>query len=244
MIKKLLIFFICFELITLKTVFAAKSFHTAIVKVTSLPIYEKMSKSGTVLRTLNKGDTVTITAQITNTDGIWCIVEITENSSNFGFVDCNGLEESQHVLYQGEQNDLFFAGSIPLNEHPENISTEYLNKKLVYAVIRGNVQEVQNLLHAGADANAENNFNQSVLILAAKEGYPEVVEVLLEKGAKVNVRDNSGSTALEIALTRANWYKKMLLSDFKDKDDFSHKESQKLVKRYNTVIKLLRNAKK
>ncbi len=244
MFKKLLLFCILFEITTLQPAFATKSFHMSIVKVASLPIYEKMSKTSPIMRTLSKGDAVTITAKVIKPDGMWCIVEIAENSSNFGFVDCNGFEENQHVLYQREQNDLSFTGSMPLNEHPEDTSTEYLNNKLVYAVIRGDVQEVQNLLHAGADANAENNFNQSVLILAAKEGYPDVVKVLLEQGANVNTRDNSGSTALEIASTRANWFKKMLTSDFQDKDSFSSKESQKLFERYNTVIKLLRNTKR
>jgi ankyrin repeat protein len=71
-----------------------------------------------------------------------------------------------------------------------------LNKKLIEAGKSGDSSEVRSLLDRGANANARNESQRTVLMLAALKGKPEVVELLVEKGAGVNERDSERMTPL------------------------------------------------
>jgi hypothetical protein len=77
---------------------------------------------------------------------------------------------------------------------------------LMRAAAEGDLQSVQKILAAGADANvnALDQGAQSALILACQslKANPEVVKALLAGGANVNLRSRSGYTALTWAQTR------------------------------------------
>jgi ankyrin repeat protein len=51
----------------------------------------------------------------------------------------------------------------------------------------------------GADVNARDRDDRTVLMHAASRSSGEVVEVLLRSGADVSVRDRAGRTALDFA---------------------------------------------
>lgn len=70
-----------------------------------------------------------------------------------------------------------------------------LDKKLIVMAENGNTASVIDLLKLGANANAENDRGESVLLLAARSGHLEVVKVLLASGARVN-QQNCDSTPL------------------------------------------------
>ena len=51
----------------------------------------------------------------------------------------------------------------------------------------------------GADVNATDNKQETVLMDAAMGGNTDVVKILLSKGVDVNAKNNKGETALSIA---------------------------------------------
>jgi len=68
------------------------------------------------------------------------------------------------------------------------------------AVIRGDVQIIQEYIKAGSDLNEkEPAGGSSPIITAALFGKTEIVAALLNSGAEVNFRNNEGSTALHTA---------------------------------------------
>jgi len=76
--------------------------------------------------------------------------------------------------------------------------------ELYDAACAGKLDEVSNLIVAGADVNDDDsrysNMHETALICAAYSGHFEVVEKLLKAGAKVNETDNGeGRTALHYA---------------------------------------------
>jgi uncharacterized protein len=71
------------------------------------------------------------------------------------------------------------------------------NAALITAAIIGDVEEIKNLLQAGANVNAQLN-GTNALMSAAFLGHAEAV-TLLQAGADVNAHDADGSTALTTA---------------------------------------------
>lgn len=74
-----------------------------------------------------------------------------------------------------------------------------LNDKMVSAVFKGNVKEVERLVNTeGVNINSKrNNSDKTPLMIAACWGYTEIVRFLLEKGANPNVQEKIwGRTAL------------------------------------------------
>ncbi len=67
---------------------------------------------------------------------------------------------------------------------------------LMQAVRRGNADEVQALLAAGANPNIPEWHNNTPLMHACQHGYTDIVRMLLAAGADVNARDDEGWTAL------------------------------------------------
>nr|WP_223158721.1 ankyrin repeat domain-containing protein [Wolbachia endosymbiont of Pentalonia nigronervosa] len=63
----------------------------------------------------------------------------------------------------------------------------------------GKINIIKDLLEKGADVNARDNDDKTVLHLAAENGYMDVVEYLLEKGINVDAKDDQGRTALDLA---------------------------------------------
>ncbi len=69
---------------------------------------------------------------------------------------------------------------------------------LINAAQNGHSDIVRQLLEAGADINATNDFGVTALIWAATKGHSDIVRQLLEAGADINAKDidNDGDTAL------------------------------------------------
>jgi ankyrin repeat protein len=58
-----------------------------------------------------------------------------------------------------------------------------MNDRLLSAATTGNIDELIELLEAGADVNVRDAFGWTPLMWASSMGYPEAVEILLKKGA-------------------------------------------------------------
>src|SRR5882757_9645926 len=67
---------------------------------------------------------------------------------------------------------------------------------LMYAAVAGSVDMMRQLMTAGADVNASNNFNSTALMWCSNN--LEKVRLLLDKGADVNTRSKQGRTPLVI----------------------------------------------
>lgn len=78
----------------------------------------------------------------------------------------------------------------------------YLGEELFAAAVVGDAQEVERLLHRGADVNARRNTDQTPLHEAAYEGHIQVVGILLDHGADVDALDESNITPLRVAAQR------------------------------------------
>lgn len=70
------------------------------------------------------------------------------------------------------------------------------SKELISKIKSLNIQDVRNLLEAGADINSKDELKYSALIYAVMCNHIPMVELLIGKGADVNWRDNIGVTAL------------------------------------------------
>ncbi len=74
-----------------------------------------------------------------------------------------------------------------------------LDARLFKAAQQGDVAAVQALLARGANLNARDETNGTVLKMAAMYGKTEVVRFLLGKGADANTKDKFGATALMVS---------------------------------------------
>jgi len=74
-----------------------------------------------------------------------------------------------------------------------------LNDKLVHVSVLGEIDAVQRLLKAGADAKAGYSDGFTALMAAAHNGHTELVQVLIKAGADVAANDDRGETALDLA---------------------------------------------
>jgi ankyrin repeat protein len=70
---------------------------------------------------------------------------------------------------------------------------------LLRAAADGNVFKVDDLLSAGADANARTPDGATALMGAVYYGYPQTSRLLMERGADVNATTDGGVTALHYA---------------------------------------------
>ena len=75
-----------------------------------------------------------------------------------------------------------------------------IGEPLLQAAVRNkNQQMIKLLLDYGAQANAQNYFDNSSLHLAAELGELAIVQLLLEKGADRSIENMLGETALDLA---------------------------------------------
>lgn len=71
---------------------------------------------------------------------------------------------------------------------------QFVDRSLVEASEKGDLNKIQQLLDSGADPNVEDYANHTALYYAAEKGHFNIVKLLLEKGAKVDHK--SGDSAL------------------------------------------------
>ncbi len=71
---------------------------------------------------------------------------------------------------------------------------QFVDRSLVEASEKSDLNKVQQLLDSGADPNVEDYANHTALYYAAEKGHFNIAKLLLDKGAKVN--HESGDSAL------------------------------------------------
>jgi ankyrin repeat protein len=76
---------------------------------------------------------------------------------------------------------------------------------LQWAVFKGDVDEVQRLIKAGANVALANNYGATPMGLAAEVGNARIIKLLLEAGADANSANPEGMTALMAVRERAMW---------------------------------------
>jgi len=81
------------------------------------------------------------------------------------------------------------------------------------AILRGDVQDVCDLLERGADVDARDRHGQTALMLAAHAGHRELVEALLARRANLNTTAKYGLSALMLALVAGHAEVARLLAD-------------------------------
>ena len=75
-----------------------------------------------------------------------------------------------------------------------------IDRTLIAAIARGDIEEVKQHLATGADVNAKNKVGGTPLHFAALEGRKEIVELLIAKGGDVNIKTDDGLTPLDRAI--------------------------------------------
>jgi len=88
-----------------------------------------------------------------------------------------------------------------------------LNRDLLAAVARRDIEQVRELLHRGADVNAtDKEHNETPLILAAKFANADVVRLLVGAGAAIDAQDDWGRTAMFYAPISSEVFKALIES--------------------------------
>lgn len=75
---------------------------------------------------------------------------------------------------------------------------------LITAACEGALDKVRQLVAAGGDVNAADEFGRTAVIAAAERGQDTIIEFLLGHGADINTTDTDGDTALDIARYQEN----------------------------------------
>jgi ankyrin repeat protein len=72
--------------------------------------------------------------------------------------------------------------------------------QLHHSVIRGSMQEVEDLLSLGATINIHDSQGDQPLHYAASRGLKDILRLLLKRGANINAKGRAGMTPLHMAL--------------------------------------------
>ena len=81
----------------------------------------------------------------------------------------------------------------------ESSNQNELNKGLLDAAARGNLEDVRNLLDRGANVDAENATKHTPLHIAANDGRTEIARLLLDRGARIDAENRDKWTPLRWA---------------------------------------------
>jgi ankyrin repeat protein len=85
----------------------------------------------------------------------------------------------------------------PVNPSPGNTLKD--SSALITAAGTGDLDQVRDLLDAGADVNVKGAGGRTPLMEACYAGHTQVVRVLLDNGANVSLKKSDGATALAFA---------------------------------------------
>lgn len=93
-----------------------------------------------------------------------------------------------------------YVKRVPTGEEPQHMARSLHGAKALFnAVMKGNVQAVQQLIQSGVNVNVRTLTGKTPLMAAAFKGYADIVQMLLSAGANANAQDSEGNTALSIA---------------------------------------------
>lgn len=87
---------------------------------------------------------------------------------------------------------------------PDPKQQQRLDDELIAAAWDDDVRRARGLIRAGADANHQDDTQQSAYLIAASEGYVDLLDLTLRHGAKVNDKDSYDGTALIRAAERGH----------------------------------------
>lgn len=106
-----------------------------------------------------------------------------------------------------EMTEAMLAAGVELN--PKTIYPSPLG----HAIHEDDVVIIQTLLKKGANPNLrDSETGETLLMTAAKYSTPEVVQALIKGGADMNARNKSGQTALTLADTKDNLWRKEIVA--------------------------------
>ena len=66
-----------------------------------------------------------------------------------------------------------------------------MNNRMFIAARKGQKDVVESFIGKGADINAKNNYNSTLLHYAASNGWKDLVEFIIEKGANVDSKNKN-----------------------------------------------------
>ena len=93
-----------------------------------------------------------------------------------------------------------YVKKVPTGQEPQHMARSLHGAKALFnAVMKGNVQAVQQLIQSGVNVNVRTLTGKTPLMAAAFKGYADIVQMLLSAGASANAKDSEGNTALTIA---------------------------------------------
>ncbi|MGD8995435.1 MAG: ankyrin repeat domain-containing protein [Syntrophobacterales bacterium] len=85
------------------------------------------------------------------------------------------------------------------------VSCASRDERLRIAAYKGDSEETSQLIAAGVEIDAKNQYGNTALIIAAIEGHLKIVKSLIAGGADVNERNRADSTALMLAAKKGHF---------------------------------------
>ncbi len=92
----------------------------------------------------------------------------------------------------------------PIAGDPGDSMNDSLNRDLIAAAWRNDVEEATRLIEQGADVNATDETVQSAYLIATSEGFNSLLALTLQHGADVSARDSYNGTGLIRAAERGH----------------------------------------
>jgi len=111
------------------------------------------------------------------------------------------MKRGQKTEVRGTQRD----GRVPKGilsgkkPGPEERTQTRLNKQLLDAAEKGDLEKVKGALNDGADVNATSTNGYTPLMWAVMRERTDVVKLLIDKGANVNAKNDNGTSVLKFA---------------------------------------------
>jgi ankyrin repeat protein len=81
---------------------------------------------------------------------------------------------------------------------------EELNKEMLEAALKGDMESVENFFDEGADINARTHDGMTVLIFAVNQNSKDMYDFAIKNGADINICDASGNNALLCSFAKDN----------------------------------------
>ena len=182
----------------------AEDYEKAVVKSESLALYSAMSVKSDVVKSLKKGDTVSIDLELMNSEGVWCGIIGDGKTETMGFALCEGLERTEVPKTRWGSTDnrtpesfekISPEGTMP-GEYPlktgDKVAQADVNR-FVEAAGQGNRSTVKAMIEKGVNVNAKNDSGNTALaaaIMFLNKESKGMAEFLIEMGADVNQRSN------------------------------------------------------